>query len=163
MFEVDTVDTSNMTSILIIEKIDEDFEENGVIEPDTCSKLLAEYIEAAEYLNEKPDTLELHPRRALYKQYITIEREDTVLKNMHEAHPEYSGIEVLPPCYTFCNDEDPGCAVCPVRTDCKKDRVHVMENMPCFGIAFQASNAKCMGCYENTFCKTKMMSKGGLQ
>ncbi len=62
------------------------------------------------------------------------------------------GIDELPACFGFADDEAPECARCKLYVYCAEDRVQNLP--PCYGVRYDSSGGMCQECMEAPHCKS---------
>lgn len=128
-------------SLVIIEKIIADLDNNGIPEFDDCSELMQEFLISSGYTDEEGN--------------IIPEDEDT-----DESEEEESIEEILeePDCFklSLADDRDPSCKRCRLLSQCMVNRI---ANRPgCFGILWDKNNEECKVCLELYPCGVKFQS-----
>lgn len=115
----------------IVSTVIGDLDENGVPEIEDCSDLLAEFLVAAEYIDENGNPVQEEEEKS---------SEEPVIDDAKK-----------PECFGFQDSRDPACAKCKVVAACTKERVRTRPT--CFGKLFKAHDPECQACLEFAECK----------
>jgi hypothetical protein len=132
-------------SRVLVKKILENVEEEGVPEIDEMSDILLEFLVAAEICDENGEL---------------ISQDDKPNKKGGEAKEEHKVdiIRDLPPCWGIGDDYDPTCAKCKMRKDCIELRI---SNRPkCFSVSYSRNAEECKVCIEAVPCQNSMNAEG---
>jgi hypothetical protein len=123
---------------MLVKSIMKNLEEEGVPEFDQCSDLLAEYLIAAEIIDEHGNLIDGEEGNA--------KSEDVTVSH-----------DNLPKCYGFEDgDRDPACKKCKVQVMCRQARIEARP--ACFGKLFEEHDENCLACIEAPNCKIVKMS-----
>ena len=112
----------------LVDAIIKSLDTDGVPEFDDCSDTLAEFLLAAEYIDEEGNLLEE-------------ETDEDVIEE--EA--------VKPECFGYQDDRDPACERCKVLSACKKEKARTRPE--CFGVRYKVNDPECQICLEYGECK----------
>lgn len=125
-------------TVVLLDNIFEDLEENGVPEKEDMSKLLLAMLATAGILDEKGELIE------------DAEEKSDESKKADEIP------EKLPECYSMADPIDPACKRCKIFTQCLEERKRTMP--PCFGTGYERGSEECSLCIEMKECKEAMQN-----